>query len=139
MGLLEEAADAALQRIFGDILQAAHQLQELLARQALEERGGLGHVPDALLGLDRFGGHHVSGDAYRPVPRRQDARQDLDGGALARAVRSEQPDDLPAPQRERDAVQDLAGAVAEGQAVDVHGRIVAVRQVRRILAGHAAL
>ena len=128
----------ALQPIFGDFLEATDELQELLAREALEEPRRLRHVAQALLRLGGLLGHRAAGHPHRPAARRQDAGQDLDGRALPGAVRAQQPDHLAGPHRERDAVQHLAAAVAERQAVDLHDRVagndgVRHRSVRRDL------
>ena len=122
--VLEEKVDSGLKGRFGDSLKAAHQLQELLSRQAFEERGRLRYVPDALLGFDGLGRHGKAGDPNRSSARGEDARQDLDGSALAGAVGTQQSHHLAPPQSKRYPVQNLPAPIAESQPLHAHDGII---------------
>ncbi|OJF83257.1 hypothetical protein NS14008_34290 [Nocardia seriolae] len=71
--------------------------------------------PPRLVPVRGVGAQHLdpSGRAHA------EALEDLDGGGLARAVRAEQGDHLAAMRLEGDVLQDIAGAVAHAQVLDV--------------------
>ena len=117
---LEDVADAGLERILGHLVQAPAKLQELLPGEALEQGGGLGHVADPLLHVHGPLRQREAGHGNRPGVRRENAGDDLDGGALARAVGPQQAHDLACAQGERDVVQHLPGAVGEAYALERH-------------------
>ena len=78
----------------------------------------LGHVPDELADLDALPDDIEVHDRRRPGGRRQEAEEDLEHRALARAVRADEADDARL-EIERQAVKgDDASGVAFGQRVE---------------------
>ena len=135
-GLLQEQLYALLQPLLGNILEATHQLQKFLTRETLEQTGGLRHITDTPLCLDRLVRHRMAGDGNRPATRRQDAGENLDCGALAGSVAPEQPDDLATPELEGDPVQNLACSVRKGKVVYAYHDVM-IQRIAHF--GHRAL
>ena len=91
---LEDVADAVLQNVFRDVVQAAGEFQEFLAGEAVEEDGGFRDVADDLFDVDGFLRQRETGDGDGSGGGDEDAGDELDGGALAGAIGSEEADDL---------------------------------------------
>ncbi len=93
---IEQGRDAAAD--FGDAeaVQSPDQLDLLGGGEALVEAERLRDDADAALDLHRLRAHVEARDARRPLGRRQQADQHVDGGRFARAVRPQEAENHPA-------------------------------------------
>jgi hypothetical protein len=86
--------DAGLQGILGNVVEAPHQLEELLAGEAFEQGRVFGNIADALLDINGAFGERQTGDGDGSGGGGEEAGDDLDGGGLSGAVGTEEADDL---------------------------------------------
>ncbi|KAG0767052.1 hypothetical protein G6F22_017715 [Rhizopus arrhizus] len=123
--LLQQCIDALPRLRARQVLDGGKELQVLTHRQVFVQRKALGHVADAAaqrLGLFR---HRQAQHLDLPRARLQQAAQHGDGGRLARAVRAEEAVDLAARHGQVDIVHGQQIAEAPGQALSMHGNVVA--------------
>ncbi len=106
---------------FRKVRQPADHEQVLVTGQVLVDRGVLPRQPDALAHILRIAGHvepeHLGAPGVGPQDRGEHAHR----GGLARAVRTEQPEDGARGHREVDAVECDDGAEPLLQAFDNDG------------------
>ena len=76
-------------------VHAAHEFQELHAGEAVEEQRFVGHQADALLDLEFLLRQAEAEDFDRAAIRRDQPRENADGGGLPRAVGSQEPEEQP--------------------------------------------
>jgi hypothetical protein len=115
----QDVADAGLQGIFGDVVEAAAEFEEFLPGEAIEKHRGFRHVADDLFDVDGLFRERQTGYGDGSGGGDEDAGDELDGGALAGAVGSEEADDLAFVQGERDLVQHLGAVVAENDLLEL--------------------
>src|SRR4029079_14628519 len=75
--------------------EAPDEIEQLLAGEVVVEVGALGQVAEAALGVEIR--PRAAEEAHAASRREDQAHEHLDGGGLAGAVGSEEPEDLAAP------------------------------------------
>ena len=130
---LQHRGDAQPRLLAGHAVECGLQREHLLDAVLAVQRHGLGQVADPTPDLHRLAQDVEARDARRAGRGGQVARQHAHGGRLARAIRPEEPDDLPSLDAEADVVDRTQGAEAAGEVLDFdHGS-------RRVAAGTRAL
>src|SRR6516225_8351833 len=104
VALLDQIGDALLRKGAGQVEQASMQREILLDRQLPIKRKGLRHVADAAARLEITGVQRLAEDQRLAFRRRQQAREHLHGRGLARSVRTDENENLPATNRKADTV-----------------------------------
>ena len=132
----EDVVDPAAERLAGQAVEAAEELQVLAGGQVVVEGELLGHQPDGGLGADRARRHRQAGDDHLASVALEQAAQHRDGGRLARAVRAEQPVGLAPGDLEADPVDRLARrrSTCAGRGSGRLGRRARARTVLPVLA-----
>ena len=102
----------------GDLIQPRHELQVLFDGEVVEEPRLVGHEGEMPFGVDGIVAKVESADADDAVGRRMDAGQRAQRGRLARAVRTDQPEDLAALDGEGEVLHRDKGVVVLREAGD---------------------
>ena len=115
----ERGADALPAFRRRDAHQARRIGQVLGRRHVVVEADLIGQIPDPALDRERLAHRVVTEHAGLPVRDVAQSEQHQDGGRLAGAVWSQQPEDLAPRHRERDALDDGGPVVALGEVLDL--------------------
>ena len=109
-----DVADLALAPIEGHSSQLGDEREILVHQHVLVERRVFGQVADPPAHRERILGHRMAGDLRLARGGRHEAREDLHGGGLAGAVRTEKAQDLARAHVEGDVVDGAVHAVVFG-------------------------
>ena len=91
---LAEAFNALRRLVFRNVIQRCHELQILPTRERFEHCARFRHISNDSFDVQRILHHIKAADLGRARSGQQHARQHLDCGALAGAVRAQQADQL---------------------------------------------
>ena len=106
----DELFRAAREAVLGDFVEAAKVEQHLARRQAAVELRVAGEKADAAARGERMFEYVLTVDENLPARGRKNAGEHSENGGLARAIGTEEADDLAGVDREADSVNDLGGA-----------------------------
>ena len=107
---VEHVLDALLADAARDVVEHGVELQVLIGREPVVERGVLEDHADRLPHAGRLGGDVVAGQLGPAAGRPEQGREHVDGRALAGAVRAEEAEDLALVDLEIDGIDGPEGA-----------------------------